>query len=276
MTEPLWTIPLWADLLGVGLGGVQGAMHAAEFRDRPQRIDWLGVALIGIMIGMGGGFIRDVLVGEPPATLRSPWYLISAGGAALIGMWLSAVLTRVRRLIVALDAVVIGMFGAFGTVKALSFGIPVLPAVFIGACAAVGGGVVRDMMLGVPVAILHVGSFYAAAAAIGCTSLAVAQLLGLDIVACVILGIVVTAVTRILAVELGINLPEQKAIRRRRVLIDTGEIPIIEARDVRTMADLGDLDATGAIILPDPDRPHADERAEDDDSDDGDPAPSRR
>ena len=54
MTEPLFIIPLWADLLGVGLGGVQGAMFASGFQGQ-RRLDWLGVAIIGIMIGMGGG-----------------------------------------------------------------------------------------------------------------------------------------------------------------------------------------------------------------------------
>ena len=52
MTEPLFTIPLWADLLGVGLGGVQGAMFASGFQGQ-RRLEWLGVAIIGIIIGMG-------------------------------------------------------------------------------------------------------------------------------------------------------------------------------------------------------------------------------
>ena len=63
MTEPLFIIPLWADLLGVGLGGVQGAMFASGFQGQ-RRLDWLGVAIIGIMIGMGGGLIRDILLGQ--------------------------------------------------------------------------------------------------------------------------------------------------------------------------------------------------------------------
>src|SRR5690606_22979400 len=74
VTEPLFIIPLWADLLGVGLGGIQGAMFASGFQGQ-RRLDWLGVAIIGVMIGMGGGLIRDLLIGQPPATLQSNWYL---------------------------------------------------------------------------------------------------------------------------------------------------------------------------------------------------------
>ena len=111
MTEPLFIIPLWADLLGVGLGGVQGAMFASGFQGQ-RRLDWLGVAIIGIMIGMGGGLIRDILLGQTPATLQSNWYLLTATGASLLGMLLAGLFNRLNTVIVVLDAVVIGMFGA--------------------------------------------------------------------------------------------------------------------------------------------------------------------
>ncbi|HLS91938.1 MAG TPA: TRIC cation channel family protein [Microbacterium sp.] len=249
MTEPLWMLPLWADLIGVGLGGIQGAMFAAAFRGQ-KRLDWLGVAIIGIMIGMGGGFIRDLLLGAAPATLQVPWHLMTAIGGSLIGMWLAGVFQRIEKVIVVLDAFVIGLFGAFGTSKALGYGVPALPAIFIGVCAAVGGSVARDVLLGLPVAIMHVGSFYATAALVGCTGLTVAYLLGLDITWAVILGIALTAIGRILAIIFDISLPEQRALQRRRVALETTEIPVVDASDVRTLDDLSNLADTGAIILP--------------------------
>ncbi|MTE23826.1 trimeric intracellular cation channel family protein [Microbacterium sp. ZXX196] len=251
-------LPLWADLVGVGLGGIQGAMFAAAFRGE-KRLDWLGVAIIGVMIGLGGGFIRDLLLGVAPATLQTTWHLVTATGGALIGMWLAGVFQRIETIIVVLDAFVIGMFGAFGTAKALGYGVPPLPAVFIGVCAAVGGGVARDVLLGLPVAIMHVGSFYATAAIVGCTGLTVAHLAGLDIVWCVVLGIGLTAAGRILAIVFDISLPEQRAIQRRRVALETASIPVIEAQDVRTIDDLRGLDETGAIILPEPPSPADDD-----------------
>ncbi|HZU93844.1 MAG TPA: TRIC cation channel family protein [Microbacterium sp.] len=228
MTEPLFTVPLWADLLGVGLGGVQGAMFASGFQGQ-RRLDWLGVAIIGIMIGMGGGLIRDILLGVPPASLKSDWYLVTATGAALFGMLLAGLFNRLNKVIVVLDAVVIGMFGAFGTSKAIAFGVPPVPAVFIGACAAVGGGVLRDMLMGLPTAIMHVGSLYAVAAGAGCAFIAIAvQGFGMSVTLAAIIGIVVTAVIRILAVSFDVSLPEQRRLYRRRVAAETGMIPIIK------------------------------------------------
>ncbi|WP_314423637.1 TRIC cation channel family protein [uncultured Microbacterium sp.] len=227
MTEPLFIIPLWADLLGVGLGGVQGAMFASGFQGQ-RRLDWLGVAIIGIMIGMGGGLIRDILLGQTPATLQNNWYLLTATGASLFGMLLAGLFNRLNRVIVVLDAVVIGMFGAFGTSKAIAFGIPPVPAVFIGACAAVGGGVLRDMLMGLPTAIMHVGSLYAVAAGAGCTFIVIANAFGMPIPLAALLGIVLTAVIRVLAVSFDVSLPEQRRLYRRKVAAETGVIPIIK------------------------------------------------
>lgn len=226
MTEPLFIIPLWADLLGVGLGGIQGAMFASGFQGQ-RRLDLLGVAIIGILIGMGGGLIRDLLLGQPPATLQDNWYLITAAGAALFGMLLAGLLNRANAVIVGLDAVVIGMFGAFGTSKALGLGVPDVPAVFIGVCAAVGGSILRDVIMGLPVAIMHVGSLYAIAAAVGCTSLVIMNMLGVALPTAAVIAIALTAVIRILAVVFDLSLPEQRRLYRRKVAAETAAIPIV-------------------------------------------------
>lgn len=225
--ETTFVIPLWADLLAVGLGGVQGALFASGFQGQ-RRLDLLGVAMVGIMVGMGGGLIRDLLMGMPPATLQSNWYLIAATGAALVGMLLAGILTRVNTVIVVLDAVAIGMFGSFGTTKALALGLPVIPAIFIGVCAAVGGSVLRDVIMGLPVSIMHVGSLYAIAAAGGSTTIAIAFLCGAPIVPAAVSGIIVTAVIRVLAVIFDLSLPEQRRIHRRKVAAETAAITIIK------------------------------------------------
>lgn len=227
MTEPQFFIPLWADLLGVGLGGIQGAMFASGFQGQ-RRLDLLGVAIIGILIGMGGGLIRDLLLGEPPASLQDNWYLVTAAGAAIVGMLLAGLLNRANAIIVGLDAVVIGMFGAFGTSKALGLGLPPVPAVFIGVCAAVGGSILRDVIMGLPVAIMHVGSLYAVAAAAGCTVIVIANGLGVNLALAGVIGIVVTAVIRVLAVAFDLSLPEQRRLYRRKVAAETGTIPIVK------------------------------------------------
>ena len=77
MDAPLFVIPLWADLTAVGLGGIQGALFASGFRGQ-RRLDLLGVAIIGVVMGMGGGIIRDMLLDQPLSTLQSNWYLVTA------------------------------------------------------------------------------------------------------------------------------------------------------------------------------------------------------
>ncbi len=227
MDEQLFVIPLWADLTAVGLGGIQGALFASGFQGQ-RRLDLLGVAITGIMMGMGGGLIRDLLLGLTPATLQSNWYLLTATGAALLGMLLAGVFQRLNAVIVGLDALVIGLFGAFGTSKALVLGLPPVPAVFVGVCSAVGGGILRDVLLGLPVAIMHVGSLYAVAAGAGCVVLAVANGLGVPVVAAAIAGVAVTTVIRLLAVMLDVSLPEQRALHRRKVAVETSALPIVQ------------------------------------------------
>jgi len=65
-----------------------------------EHIDLLGVAIIGIVMGMGGGIIRDMLLDQPLSTLQSNWYLLTATGAALVGMLLAAPLRRLNGIIV--------------------------------------------------------------------------------------------------------------------------------------------------------------------------------
>ncbi len=203
-------IPLWADLAAVGIGALQGAMFAGRLKER--RIDLLGVALIGIIVGLGGGLLRDILLNELPAAMQSNWYLPVATAAALLGMALQQVFTRLNPLIIALDAVTIGLFGAIGTSKALSFGVPEIPAVFVGVVAAVGGSILRDVSLNLPIALMHVGSLYAVAAAAGTVLLVMLALAGVSIPIAATVCVIVTTAIRLGSVRFGWSLPEQRAI----------------------------------------------------------------
>lgn len=208
----LFTIPLWADLTAVAVGSLQGAMFAAGFRDR--RIDLLGVAIIGFATGLGGGLLRDVLLVAPPIALATNWYLPTAILAALVGMLLVRLFTRLDPVITALDALTIGLFGAIGTTKALAFGLPEVPAMFVGVLTAVGGSVLRDILLNLPIGVMHVGSLYAVAAAVGSGTLVLLADLGVPVAAAAVVCVVVTTVIRLLAVRFGWSLPEQRALSR--------------------------------------------------------------
>jgi uncharacterized membrane protein YeiH len=207
-----FAVPLWVDLLAVGIGSLQGAMFASEYKDR--RLDLLGIAIIGIATGLGGGVLRDVLLGEVPRAMTSNWYLLVAVAAAIVGMALQRVFTRLAGVITVLDALTIGLLGAIGSTKALSLGLPEIPAVFVGVIAAVGGSVLRDLLMNLTIAMMHVGSLYAVAAAGGTVVLVVAVSLGAPVAVSAIAGTSITLVIRMLAVRFGWTLPEQRALSR--------------------------------------------------------------
>ena len=208
----LFIIPLWADLLAIGIGAMQGALFAAQFRDR--RLDLLGVAIIGIATGFGGGILRDVLISEVPAALTSNWYLVVATGAALLGMLLERVLSKAGGLITVLDALTIGLFGAIGTTKALSAGLPEVPAIFVGVLSAVGGSILRDLLLTLPIALMHVGSLYAIAAFAGTTTLMALLAFGVPVFVAATICVALTVGVRVLAVLFKWTLPEQRALTK--------------------------------------------------------------
>ena len=212
MNNAQFVIPLWADLLAVGIGALQGALFAAQFRDR--RLDLLGVAIVGLATGFGGGLLRDILLNRMPAAFENNWYLPVTLVAALLGMLLERVFNRVAGFITVLDALTIGLFGAIGTTKALSMGVEVVPAVFLGAVSAVGGSILRDILLNLPIAIMQVGSLYAVAAVAGSGTLVALVLLDVNALVAAIIGVIVTFGVRVLAMLFNWSLPEQRPIRQ--------------------------------------------------------------
>jgi len=97
--------------------------------------------------------------------------------------------------------------------------------------AAAGGSVLRDVLMGLPVAIMHVGSLYAVAAGGGCAVLAVTAAFGVPLPLAAVIGVVVTTVIRVLAVLFDLSLPEQRKLYRRKVAVETTGIPIIRTDD---------------------------------------------
>ncbi|HEV7950776.1 MAG TPA: TRIC cation channel family protein [Glaciihabitans sp.] len=212
MTAALFITPLWIDITAVAIGALQGALTAAQFRSR--KLDLLGVAIIGIATGFGGGLLRDILLVEVPATLQSNWYLPVAAAAAMVGMLLERVFTRLNATITILDALTIGLFGAIGTTKALAWGLPEVPAIFVGVVSAVGGSILRDILLNLPIALMHVGSLYAVAALLGSSTLVVMMAFGAPIFVSAVVCVAVTFSVRVLAVFFNWSLPEQRRLER--------------------------------------------------------------
>jgi len=212
MSATTFQVALWVELLAAGLGGLQGALFAADARHR--RIDVFGVLVIGLIVALGGSLLRDVVLNQPPVVIWMNWYLVVAGAAALIGMILQPLITHAGWLIMVLDAVVMGLFGALGATKALSLGVGEVGALVVGVVGAIGGGMLRDIFLSLPVSFLQVGTLYAVAAGSGVGVLVLLIELGTPVPLASILCVAVTTVVRLVAVVFGWTFPEQRSLPR--------------------------------------------------------------
>ena len=158
-------IPLWLDLLTIGIGSLQGALFAIFYK----RFDLVGVIAVAILAGLGGGILRDVLlaVGRPAA--MQDRYIITAIAAVvtalIIGRWFKSAVNSV----VFLDSVAMSLFAVAGTYKALINSTSDLVAILLGVITAVGGGVLRDVVCRITPQIFSGGPLYATASAIGAT-----------------------------------------------------------------------------------------------------------
>lgn len=161
-TEPLLLL-LVLDLTGTFVFALNGALTAVH----TARLDVVGVLTLGMITALGGGIVRDVLIGSiPPAAFRDWRYLALAFGGALVAFALSKWLDTLEMSIIVLDAVGLGVFAVIGAGKALAFGLDIGPAIILGAITGVGGGTIRDTLLGKIPSVLH-SDLYAIPALIG-------------------------------------------------------------------------------------------------------------
>jgi uncharacterized membrane protein YeiH len=149
-TEPLLLLVL--DLTGTFVFALNGALTAVH----ANRLDIVGVLTLGVITALGGGIIRDVLIGSiPPATFRDWRYLTLAFGGGLVAFALSKCLDRFETPIIVLDAVGLSVFAVIGASKAMDVGLGIGPAIILGAVTAVGGGTIRDILLRRIPTVLH-------------------------------------------------------------------------------------------------------------------------
>lgn len=159
---PFLQVPLWIDLLAIGAGALSGAAAAVRYR-----FDLVGVLLMAVLTGLGGGIIRDVLLGLRPVAVTNEAYLWTALGAGVAAMVLLRAMNRWTQLFSLFDAMALGLFTIAGVEKAVLNDVPAIGALFIGVMTGVGGGVLHEVVSDQPVQIVRRGSWNAAAAILG-------------------------------------------------------------------------------------------------------------
>ena len=151
------------DLLGIAVFAVSGGLVAVR-----RRLDIVGVLVLATVTGLGGGWIRDVLIGEaPPAALADWRYLLVPLAAGLVTFVLHPALARMDRPILVFDAFGLGLFCVAGALKAAEHGLSPLPAAILGMVTGIGGGVIRDVLAGQVPTVLVSGELYAIPALAG-------------------------------------------------------------------------------------------------------------
>src|SRR6476620_2579777 len=145
------TLILALNLAATFVFGLSGGLAAVR-----ARLDLFGVLVLAAVVGLAGGITRDLLIGVPPATFRDWRYLAAAAAAGLVCFFGRPLLERIKRSVLIFDAVGLGLFCVTGATKALDFGVGPVPAILLGAITGVGGGMLRDVLLGeVPTVLRH-------------------------------------------------------------------------------------------------------------------------
>ncbi|MGH3414339.1 MAG: trimeric intracellular cation channel family protein [Marmoricola sp.] len=198
------------DLTGTFAFALNGALTAV----RAARLDIIGVITLGMVTALGGGIIRDVLIDAlPPATFSDWRYLAVAAGGGLVAFALGHRLDRLARPILVLDAVGLSLFAVTGASKALDFGLGAAQAVILGTITGVGGGTLRDMLIGRVPSVLSTG-LYAVPALVGATVTVASSRADVYGVPAALGAAVACFLIRMIGVRYGLNAPEPPAYRR--------------------------------------------------------------
>jgi uncharacterized membrane protein YeiH len=130
------------DLIGTAAFAASGAWAGIR-----RKMDLFGVLVLGLVTAIGGGTIRDLLLGDiPPFSLQDETYLYISLGVSLAVFFLHRKFDNLRHPLLYFDAVGLGTFVVIGTGKALTFPVGILGAVMMGVMTATAGGVIRDIL----------------------------------------------------------------------------------------------------------------------------------
>jgi uncharacterized membrane protein YeiH len=169
------------DFAGVAVFAATGALAAAR-----QKHDLVTFCFFGAITGVGGGTLRDLLIGAPVFWVQD-WRYIAICLAASVAVWLIGARPWRFRALLWLDAIGLAAYGVMGAAKAGAFGIAPLICIVMGALTACFGGVVRDLLAGEPSILLR-REITVSAALLAATVFVVARALGLEVWPAAIIG----------------------------------------------------------------------------------------
>ena len=195
-TFDLGAVPTVLDLAGTFVFAVSGALVAVR-----ARLDLFGTLVLAGATGLGGGLVRDVLLGDvpPPGLVEWKFLVVAALAGVATFLW-HPVVARWENLILTLDAAGLALFCVIGALKASNAGLDIVPAALLGMITGVGGGIARDVLANRVPVVLE-GGWYATPALVGAAWAAFAQDQGWSTAAVLLPGIAVCFTWRALALH---------------------------------------------------------------------------
>lgn len=191
-------LPIWFEIGAVILLSMTAGIVAMK-----RGYDVVGIAALALLVGLGGGLIRDgiFLQQGPPGVVTNPLYIQAALLGAALGSLLGDRVERFRRIIAGVDALALGAYAAFGVQKALGAGLPVAAAILVGMVTAVGGGLLRDVITNEEPLVFRPGQFYALVALVASVLFVVLTVqTRLEPTAAAVAVIIVTFILRVLTI----------------------------------------------------------------------------
>ncbi len=191
------------EVIGVLVGAMSGALAGVR-----KQFDVFGILVLGWAAGLGGGMLRDVLIGAVPPVGISDWrFIVTAIAGGLLMYFFHPRLERARRFIVILDAAALATFTVVGTIKGLEYGTTLIAAALVGVMTGVGGGVLRDLLSGEVPVVLHHRQLYAIPALVGAGVTVVVWSLGWASTATTVAVVVAIFAARLLALRFRLTAP---------------------------------------------------------------------
>src|SRR6187397_940276 len=191
-------LPIWFDLAAVFLFALTGVWAATR-----RGYDVVGAFVLAFVTGVGGGLLRDgIFLQEVPLVIRDGRYLYAVLAALAIGGLAQRLADRFTRLLAYVDAAAIGVYAVYGANKSLVAGATPEAAVLVGLCNAVGGGLLRDVIVREEPLLMKPGQLYFLATLIGCSAFVLmSHYQGWEVQTSAYVAIAITLLLRILAIR---------------------------------------------------------------------------
>lgn len=200
----MFSLQFIIEFLGTFAFAISGIRSASS-----KNFDWFGGYVVGLATAIGGGTIRDVMLGQVPFWMTNSIYLICTGAALLTFVMLKKLFTRLSKTWALFDTLGLALFTIAGIQKTLEAGFPFWVAIIMGCITGAAGGVMRDVFVNETPLIFR-KEIYAIACIIGGLVYQLCYMLNMSVEVAVVSTFVTVVVVRLLAVKYRISLPVLK------------------------------------------------------------------